>query len=157
MLLAIARGAELLILDEPTDGLDALASEDALQALTMLVAEQGITVLICSHRIEEVEQIADHLCLVHKRVCLKQGPLDDLRSATRRIQFGLEATPDQLAQLQKLGSLRQSGLSISIFTDENTDQILSLARDFGAFDIAAHPVPLREMFVDLVRSHDALA
>jgi len=157
MLLAIARGASLLILDEPTDGLDAVASEEALQALTTLVAEQGTTVLICSHRIEEVEQIADHLCLVHKGVCFKQGYLDDMRSATRRIQFGLDAAPDQLAQFGQLGILKQSGLAISILTDQNTDKVIDLARNLGGFDIEAHPVPLREMFVELVRSQDALA
>lgn len=157
MLLAIARGAETLILDEPTDGLDAVASEESLQALVSLVAEQGTTVLICSHRIEEIEQIADHLCLVHRGRCFKQGPLDEIRAATRRIQFALDATLDQLQQLSALGILKQSGLAVSILADSGVDKIIEQARAFGAFDIETHPVPLREMFVEMVRSQDALA
>lgn len=157
MLLAIARGAELLILDEPTDGLDAIASEEALQALVTLVADQGTTVLICSHRLEEIEQIADHLCLVHKGKCFKQGPLDDIRLNTRRIQFVLEANSDQLAELSKRGILKQDGRSLSILADRDAAVTIEVAKSFGAFDIEAYPVPLRELFVENVRRQDALA
>jgi ABC-2 type transport system ATP-binding protein len=157
LVMALARGAELLILDEPTDGLDAVASDNAMQALSLLVAEQGTTVLICSHRMEEIEQIADHLCLVHQGQCLKQGSLDDMRSATRRIHFGLEATPEQLGQLGRLGILKRNGLAISVLTDSHADEVIELARNLGAFDIEAHPVPLRDYFVELVRGQDALA
>jgi ABC-2 type transport system ATP-binding protein len=157
MLLAIARGAELLILDEPTDGLDAIASEEALQALISLVADQGTTVLICSHRLEEIEKIADHLCLVHQGRCFRQGPLDDIQAATRRIQFALDATPEQLSQLSRCGILSQDGLAISILVGDDAPGTIELARDLGAFDIESHPVPLRQMFVEMVRSQNAVA
>jgi ABC-2 type transport system ATP-binding protein len=155
MLMAIARGAELLVLDEPTDGLDAIASEETLQALVSLVAEQGTTVLICSHRLEEIEQIGDHVCLVHKGKCFKQGSLDDIRANTRRIQFVLEPDADQLAQLSQLGILRQDGRSLSVLTDRS--ETIEAAKSFGASDIEAYPVPLRELFVESVRRQDALA
>src|SRR5207247_3897442 len=51
LLLAIARGAELLLLDEPTDGLDPSMIEEALQALVSLVAERGPTVRVSSHHL----------------------------------------------------------------------------------------------------------
>jgi hypothetical protein len=80
-----------------------------------------------------------------------------MRSATRRIHFGLEATPEQLSQLGRLGILKRNGLAISILTDSHTDEVIELARNLGAFDIEAHPVPLREYFVELVRGQDAVA
>ncbi len=155
ILMAIARGAELLVLDEPTDGLDAIASEETLQALVSLVAEHGTTILICSHRLEEIEQIGDHVCLVHKGQCFKQGSLDEIRATTRRIQFVLEPGPDQLSQLSQLGILKQDGRSLSILTDRT--EAIEVAKSFGASDIEAYPVPLRELFVESVRRQDALA
>lgn len=151
MLHAIARGADLLILDEPTDGLDAIASEEAMQSLVTLVAERGTTVLICSHRLEEIEKLADHLCLVDRGECLRQGPLDDIRAATRRIQFALDLQPGHLEQLQARGIVKQSGRGISILVEQQANETIALAKSFGAFDIEAHPVPLRELFVELVR------
>jgi ABC-2 type transport system ATP-binding protein len=122
-----------------------------------LVADQGTTVLICSHRLEEIEQVADHLCLVHRGKCFKQGSLDEIRANTRRIQFVLEAGPEQLAQLSGCGILKQDGRSLSILADSDADKTIQLAKSFGAFDIEAYPVPLRELFVETVRSQDALA
>ncbi len=157
MLLAVARGADLLILDEPTDGLDAIAAEEALQALVSLVADHGATVLICSHRLEEVEQIADHICLVHKGRCFKQGALDDIRANTRRLHFALDASPAQVAQLSERGVVKQDGRSISLFVEDSADQAIELARSLGAHDLEAHTVPLRELFIESVRRQDALA
>src|SRR5450759_1673639 len=65
LLLGLARGAELLILDEPSEGLDPVAIEDLLQALVAAAAE-GTTVFFSSHQLAEVERIADHICLIDK-------------------------------------------------------------------------------------------
>lgn len=154
MLLALARGVDLLILDEPTDGLDAISSEEALRQLATVVADRGTTVLICSHRIEEIEQIADHLCLVHQGACLANGALDDLRAATRRIDFALDASPGQIARLRTLGQVRREGNSIRVFTTSNAPAILDLAREYGAAGIEATPVPLRDTFIELVRGNN---
>jgi ABC-2 type transport system ATP-binding protein len=85
MLLALSRGAELILMDEPTDGLDALGVEVFLQALVGLCADEGVTVLFSSHRLNEVEQVADHLCLIHKGRTLMDGPIDDLKASCKRV------------------------------------------------------------------------
>ena len=63
MLLALCRGAELLILDEPTEALDPAVIEDALHAVVTLAADDGTTVFFSSHQLAEVEQIADRVCI----------------------------------------------------------------------------------------------
>jgi len=55
-MLSISRGAELLILDEPTDGLDPAAVEDVLRELVALAASEGITIFFSSHQLAEVDQ-----------------------------------------------------------------------------------------------------
>ena len=66
LLLALCRGAELLILDEPTSGLDPAMTEEVLQALVAHVASEEMTVFFSSHQIAEVDQIADHVAIIDR-------------------------------------------------------------------------------------------
>src|SRR5712675_1354056 len=66
LLLALSRGAELLILDEPTSGLDPAMTEEVLQALVSHVASKQLTVFFSSHQIAEVDQIADRITIVDR-------------------------------------------------------------------------------------------
>jgi ABC-2 type transport system ATP-binding protein len=64
LLLALCRGAELLILDEPITGLDPSVTEEILQALVSHVAREEMTIFFSSHQIGEVDQIADHVSII---------------------------------------------------------------------------------------------
>jgi energy-coupling factor transporter ATP-binding protein EcfA2 len=66
LLLAIARGADLLILDEPTDGLDPAATEDVLRELVAIAASEGTTMFFSSHQLAEVELIADWIGIIDR-------------------------------------------------------------------------------------------
>src|SRR4029077_15440001 len=87
LLLALCRGAGLLILDEPTSGLDPAITEEVLQALVAHVASEEMTVFFSSHQISEVDQIADHVAIVDRGRAVVAGALDDLREQYRRVQF----------------------------------------------------------------------
>ncbi len=79
LLLALCRGAELLILDEPTSGLDPAMTEEVLQALVAHVAGEEMTVFFSSHQIAEVEQIADRVAIIDRGRAVVTGALDDLQ------------------------------------------------------------------------------
>jgi ABC-2 type transport system ATP-binding protein len=66
LLLAVCRRCELLVLDEPTDGLDPPGIEDTLRVLVEQVAEHGTTVFFSSHQLSEIEQIADHVVIIRR-------------------------------------------------------------------------------------------
>ena len=86
LLLAFARRPELLILDEPTEGLDPVRVEQFLQMVVASAAD-GITVFFSSHQISEVERIADHVWILDNG-CLKvDSSLDSLRESFRRIDL----------------------------------------------------------------------
>ena len=89
LLLALCRGAQLLVLDEPTSGLDPAATEQVLQALVTHVASEEMTVFFSSHQIAEVDQIADHVTIIECGRAVVAGALDDLRESYRRIQLPL--------------------------------------------------------------------
>ena len=83
--LGIAKRPELLILDEPVASLDPLARREFLQDLMEAVAEHGLTVILSSHLVSDLERVCDHvIVLVQSRVQLA-GDLDDLLAAHQRI------------------------------------------------------------------------
>jgi len=81
LLLALAHRPELLILDEPSSGLDPIARRDILGAVIRTIAHEGRTVLFSSHLLDEVEEVADYVTMIsHGRVVLS-GPLEDIKAA----------------------------------------------------------------------------
>ena len=100
LLLALAYRPELLLLDEPSSGLDPLVRHDILEAIIRSVAEEGRTVLFSSHLLDEVERVSDHLAMIHQGRILFSGPLDQVKQAHRRliVRFATAQTaPPQIA------------------------------------------------------------
>src|SRR5947209_11366249 len=83
LLAALAYRPELLILDEPSTGLDPLARRDILAAVLRTVAQEGRTVLFSSHLLDEVERVSDHVALIDRGRAIVQGPLEDVRARHR--------------------------------------------------------------------------
>ncbi len=83
LLIALAYRPELLVLDEPSSGLDPIVRRDILGAILRTIADEGRTVLFSSHLLEEVEQVADHVTMIsHGRIALS-APLADLKESHR--------------------------------------------------------------------------
>jgi ABC-2 type transport system ATP-binding protein len=155
LLLALARGAELLILDEPTEGLDPAAIEDVLQALVRLVADGEVTVFFSSHQIAEVEQIADHVLIINKGRQVVAGALDDVKDNYRRIDLIFDglvpATNFEIAGIERI---RKDGRQLSLLVSRNLDEIINQARALRAQSMDVVPVTLKEIFLESVRGDD---
>lgn len=83
LIVALAHRPELLILDEPSSGLDPIARRDILGAVLRTIAHEGRTVLFSSHLLDEVEEVADHVTMIsHGRIVLS-GALEDLKQSHR--------------------------------------------------------------------------
>ena len=83
LLVALAYRPELLVLDEPSSGLDPLVRRDILGAILRTIAEDGRTVLFSSHLLDEVEQVADHVTMIDRGRILLSAPLAEIRAAHR--------------------------------------------------------------------------
>src|SRR5690606_30149752 len=81
---AVAHRPELLILDEPSSGLDAVVRRDILDAIVRTVADDGRTVIFSSHLLDEVERMSDHVTMIHNGRVTLSGALDDVRSGYQR-------------------------------------------------------------------------
>jgi ABC-type multidrug transport system ATPase subunit len=85
LLLALAYRAELLILDEPSSGLDPLVRRDILRAVIETIVQEGRTVLFSSHLLEEVERVADHVAIIERGRIIQNEPLEQLKSHYHRL------------------------------------------------------------------------
>ena len=99
LLIALAYRPELLLLDEPSSGLDPIVRRDILGAIIRTIAGEGRTVLFSSHLLNEVEEVADHVTMInHGRIVLS-APLDAIRESHRSLNeafiahVGSAATP----------------------------------------------------------------
>jgi len=83
MLIALSYRPDLLVLDEPSSGLDPIVRRDILGAIIRTIAHEGRTVLFSSHLLEEVEQVADHVTMINKGKIVLSAPLEDIRESHR--------------------------------------------------------------------------
>jgi ABC-2 type transport system ATP-binding protein len=151
LLLAFSRGAELLILDEATTGLDPVATEEVLQALVGYVASEGATVFFSSHQITEIEQIADRVAIIDRGRTVLEGALDDLRESFRRIELVFDGDAPT-AQFRSPGATRveRKGRMLTVLASTGGEEIMEEARALGAVSAEARPVTLKELFLGTV-------
>jgi ABC-2 type transport system ATP-binding protein len=107
---ALIQQPRLLVLDEPTAGVDPAGSRE-IRDLILDFKNRGITVLLCSHLLGQVQEICDRVGILHKGVLVREGRLDELISIENQTQLILEnASPDTLAKVHSL--LTESGARI---------------------------------------------
>ncbi|MDO8678542.1 MAG: ABC transporter ATP-binding protein [Acidobacteriota bacterium] len=155
LLLALCRGAELLILDEPTSGLDPVVTEEVLQALVSGVAGEAMTVFFSSHQISEVDQIADHVAIIDRGQLAISGALDDLRQNYRRIQLVFEGdAPNVKFHPAGVRRVQRKGRVLTILSSAGTEQILDEAKRYRPVSIDVVPVTLKDIFLETVAAED---
>lgn len=154
LLVAISRGADLLVLDEPTDGLDPAATEDVLRELMAIAAESGTTMFFSSHQLSEVELIADHIGVIDQGRMVVAGSLDDMKSRYQRLQVvfaDVAMVPARWAE----GVIRekQEGRVVSLLVNRNASAIEAQAQAIPGTTVERFPVTLKEIFMEHARSN----
>jgi ABC-2 type transport system ATP-binding protein len=150
LLLALARRPELLILDEPSEGLDPVGIEHLLQTLVARSAE-GIAIFFSSHQIAEVERVADHVCILEKGRLLVDASLDELRQSYRRIDLIFPfSPPEREFRISGVERIRTAGHQMSLFASSNAEAVIERAHDLNALSVEVAPISLREIFLETV-------
>jgi len=85
LLIALAHRPDLLVLDEPSSGLDPVVRRDILGAIMRTIADEGRTVLFSSHLLDEVEQVADHVTMISQGRIALSAPLDAITQSHRSV------------------------------------------------------------------------
>ncbi len=151
LLLALARRPELLILDEPTEGLDPVSIEELLQTLVRCTAD-GTSIFFSSHQLNDVERIADDIVMIDRGSVVLDTPLDDVRQHYRSVVLGFPMSPDATAlRLPGVERVRLSGRQATLLVSANADAIVRRAQSLGAVSVDIAPLTLREVFLEKVR------
>jgi ABC-2 type transport system ATP-binding protein len=99
--LALAKRPELLLLDEPVAALDPLARREFLQSVMEAVAETGMTVLLSSHIVADLERVCDHLVILSQARTQLVGPIDEI-VASHRLLTGPSVDPAGVARMHQV-------------------------------------------------------
>lgn len=143
--LALACRPEVLILDEPVDGLDPIMRRQVWQLLLGDVAQNGTTVLVSSHNLRELEDVCDRVGIVDKGQMLLERSLSDLQENIVKAQLvpGEAGIPEGLAVLHESRSGRLVTLVLRGRTEEIRQKIAQAAPVY--FDLL--PLSLEEIFI----------
>jgi ABC-2 type transport system ATP-binding protein len=150
LLLALARKPELLILDEPTEGLDPVTIEHLMQTIVTRAAE-GTAVFFSSHQIAEVERVADQVCILDRGCLVLDRSLDSLRESYRRVDvvFPSDAVESEF-QIPGVERVRTNRCEMSVLTSANAERVIERARILNAVSVEVVPVGLRDIFLETV-------
>jgi ABC-2 type transport system ATP-binding protein len=152
LLLALARGAELLVLDEPTDGLDPIVVEEVLQAIVSLSAAEETTVFFSSHDLAEVEQIADRVTIVESGRALLSGQLEEMRANYRAVNLVFAGeSPRAELRIPGVECIYGEGRSVSLLVSRGVEGVVENARARQAVSVDVRPVSLKEIFLGMVK------
>jgi ABC-2 type transport system ATP-binding protein len=146
---AIAQRSRLLILDEPTTGLDPVALDALLRLLVEDCTADGRTIFLSTHQIAEIEQIADHIGIMDKGRILREGPLDEILASFRRITVTGSTLPTAAADIL---SIQREAHATEYIVQNNPEAFTRDLQAHGATIVDSTPMSLNEIFLALCRT-----
>ncbi|MEM7586890.1 MAG: ABC transporter ATP-binding protein [Acidobacteriota bacterium] len=156
LITALSFDPELLILDEPTAGLDALVRRDVIETLIEYVSAEERTVFLCSHLLNEVEMLADRVGIIDGGQMLMESSVDRLKADLCRVSAKFEAPPVR-NDLHGLVSCRHLGerwrIAAWAHSESEREALMAALRRQGARDLSLDESSLESIFVDLVGRH----
>jgi ABC-2 type transport system ATP-binding protein len=151
LLLALAHRPELLVLDEPSSGLDPVVRRDILGAIIRTIADEGRTVFFSSHLLDEVERVADRVAIIHQGRIMLAASMDEIKDTHRRVtlHFGqpLERPPSLVGALSSAGQ----GAEWTYVCSGESEQLRRAAEAIGATVVEDAALSLDEVFVSRVQ------
>ena len=144
LLLALSAQPDLLVLDEPTAGLDPVTVDQLLRVLVEDIAGDGRTVFLSSHHLSEVERIADWVGMIDKGKLLLEAPMEELRTRFRRIQIAGSAAVKPASAVK----VRTSGGSTEYVVRDGAAAFVTELEREGATVLQSSPMNLSEIFLE---------
>jgi len=152
ILLALAQCGELLVLDEPTDGLDPVVRRDILSALLTYVSERGATIFISSHLVHELERVCDWVAVMDNGRLITESPMEKLKHGTKRLV--VTGAPRDLTNpaFRMLARETANGAGESWVVGDWEPDMASYIEGLGASVRDVIDLDLEDGFVELLRS-----
>lgn len=140
---AISHDPELVLLDEPTDGLDPVQRDDMLELIRRIGTEFGMNIVLSSHLLEEVERVADNVVIINDGTVVADGLISELRGDRSGVVVTVDAHEAELAEALRANQLDVvvSQRRLTVDGSQTLDMILDHVRN-GAVDVGA---PIRRL------------
>ena len=151
--LALAPQPELLIMDDPTLGLDATIRRQFLEEIIRLIMQSGRTVLFSSHILSDVERIADRIVILDRGVLLANCSLEQFRSTVQKVKFQLKNANAVTVAIDGLLSWKQSRDELELtLVGSDSAQIVAFAEEIGASHYEIGKMNLEDQFIEFTTS-----
>ncbi len=151
LVMALGSRPEVLVLDDPTSGLDAIVRHEFLEAMIANVQAEGGTVFFSSHLLHEMERVADEVAILHQGRLIVRDSLEHLKRRTKKLRA---VYPDAVPESFELDGLvrvardtHQVLLTVQAFEPAMPERL----RQAGAETVEVIDLSLEEIFVDAVK------
>lgn len=152
LLLALSMRPDLLLLDEPTTGLDPVVRRQFLQLILQESNSGATTVILATHQLADVERLVDGIGIFYNGRLVRQGMLAELQDGIKRVQAVFEdSAKESLDSLPDVLSHEQSGRVHSFITERDPDALATRLRTLGASFVEVINVDLSELFSHVMR------
>ncbi|AIQ15923.1 bacitracin ABC transporter ATP-binding protein [Paenibacillus sp. FSL H7-0357] len=151
---ALLRDPQLLILDEPTNGLDPAGIQEIRHLMLSLAHDQGMTIMLSSHLLSEVDTIADEIGIISSGKLVYQGALEMLERRRGKVMgFAVERPEEALRTLMLQGfAVEREGNMLSISAENvsmSQAELFKLLGPYGIMNVRESSKSLEELFMEL--------
>lgn len=153
LLLALCFNPEMLVLDEPTGGLDPAARRTFIETILGRYQESGKTILISSHLLNEFSGLLDHVAFLRDGHLDLSMPLDELRSRVKRVRLVFEEGVPDAFTVPQARSVRTNGReAVAVFDQFHAEETPRRLADLGATNLVFEDLTLEDIFVEVLSS-----
>ncbi|WP_338834667.1 ABC transporter ATP-binding protein YtrB [Moorella humiferrea] len=146
--LGISAMPQVMVLDEPVDGLDPIMRKKVWSLVLQDVAERETTVLVSSHNLRELEDVCDHVGILHNGSLLLERELDDLKSDIHKFQMAFTGQiPEKIFSSGTVLHRQQKGSVLQIVVKGDKEKLMAEARQAGPLILDVLPLTLEEVFI----------
>ena len=139
---------DVLILDEPLDGLDPVMRKQVLNLVICDVADRELTVLVSSHNLRELEDICDWVGIIHKGEIIIEKPLDDIKGNVCKYQISFSLNmEEELSKIEGLLNISKTGSVYNLIIKGNSEEILSKLKEMSPILLERISLTLEEVFI----------
>ncbi len=148
ILLNLSIMPNVLILDEPTSGLDPVIKRKVLNLIVDQVSANETTVLISSHNLGELEQICDHIGIIHEGKVLLEDSVDNLKSNVRKIQVAFKGElPEEIKSNEHILKIESVGKIHQIIVRDNLEDVIENIKKHNPILLEMIDMSLEEIFI----------
>lgn len=151
---AMAQRSRLLVLDEPTTGLDPVVLDELLRILVEDCTTDGRTIFLSTHQLPEIERIADYIGIMDRGKLLLEGRLDDIRASFRRVVVTGTSLPETGPNVL---SSKRDGHGRQYIVRDDPAALEQRLHSHGAVTVDSVPLSLTEIFLELCRTAETTA